>query len=100
MPRASSLAAISLLPVELLDKAALIELGDEARVDELFRFVIVNFRPALRHLLVSELETADNRVRRRDKILAVDVVGAFEEFAIGSAQIFRQDLQARLLLGL
>ena len=53
-------------PVELLDKAAFIQVGNKARIDKLLRFVIVNLRPALRYLLICELETAErlDRVSR------------------------------------
>src|SRR4029450_13887396 len=88
------------LLVQFLDEPALIQLGDETWVHELFGFAIANLRLRLRDVIVGSLESLHNRIRRGNKILLVDIVRTFEKLPVIGSEILAQNLQAEVFVGL
>src|SRR5581483_7232183 len=100
-PRACCLTPPFLfLTVELFEESALVQFSDEARIDELIRLVLENFRAALRDVFVGRLESLRDRIGHRDEIFLINLVGTLEQLAIVGAQILGENLEARFLLGL
>src|SRR5258706_1957471 len=82
------------------DEAALVQFGDETGVHEGVRFVVPDIRSLRRDIFVGRLQSLGDRIGDRDEILAVNFVGAFEQFAIGGFEILAQNLHARLFVRL
>ena len=84
--------------VQFLDKPTLVELGDETRVDKLFRLMAANIRSCLGDVIVGRFQTFGDRVGRSDEILLEDSIRAFEKFRVGGSYVLGQDFQAELFI--
>ena len=83
--------------VEFLDEPALVELGNETRVDKLFRFVRANVRAGLRHVVVGRFQTFGDRIGRGDEILLENIVRAFEKLRVGGSYVLCQTFKLNSL---
>src|SRR6266545_1376622 len=80
-------ASCLFLLIQLPDKPALVELGDEARIDKLFRLMTANIRSCLGDVIVGRFQTFGDRVWRGNKILLVDSVGPLQKFRISGFDV-------------
>jgi hypothetical protein len=79
---------LSTTRAQVFYEAGFFQLGDEACIHKRFRLVVPNIRALLGDVFISRLQALSDRVGDRDKRLAVDLVGAFEQFAIVGFQLF------------
>jgi len=84
--------------MQLLDKAAFVELRDKAGVDELFGLVAADLRSPRSGDFVNRVEPFCDRIGRGNKILLEYGISAFQIFWIVGSKVFRQDLLAEIFV--
>ena len=84
--------------IQLLYKAALIQLCNEAGIDEFFGLVIADIGASLGDVVVGRFQAFGDRIRRGDEILLENIVRAFEKLRVGGSYVLGQDFQAELFI--